>query len=425
MAETAGAGQTLLPPPFVQAAPQPPGDDFTVWVVGPFHTPGASYDRTTHCAFTNRMLTTAAMLAARVPRYVELHNEHSETEAPNKVTVLTEAERGTLFPDARGGFVGDAAVVGSPGWRAFDERVRAYLARHATRPGDVVLHMYGAAHAGLVGDLPHLVHVDASGGSTDREFGAFRLFDSNAHRSWQLSRAQELRRCLAGVLPPAAPPPPLDPRGASVRYSWVVPTALDPRHWRPPVGSPGQADYVLFLGRAVPSKGVVAFAAIAEAWQRANGTALRFVAVGQGTDRLVNPPPGVDWRPAVHTTAERAALLAGARCVVVPTETHEPWACVSVEAQCMGTPVLASPSGGLCENVKHGRSGFHCRTLGDWLAGIAAVGRLDRARVAARAWRRWGTDAVAPGLLAALLEARDAHVGAGWQTPVTRRADIA
>ena len=193
----------------------------------------------------------------------------------------------------------------------------------------------------------------------------------------------------------------------------------DDQH-RAPVASPGQADYVLFLGRAVPSKGVVAFAAVAEAWQRAHGTALRFVAVGQGTDRLVDPPPGVEWRPAVHTTAERAALLAGARCVVVPTETHEPWACVSVEAQCMGTPVLASPSGGLCENVKHGRSGFHCRTLGDWLAGIAAVGRLDRARIAARAWRRWGTDAVAPGLLAALLEARDAHVGAGWQTPTTR-----
>jgi glycosyltransferase involved in cell wall biosynthesis len=43
----------------------------------------------------------------------------------------------------------------------------------------------------------------------------------------------------------------------------------------------------------------------------------------------------------------------------------EPFGGAGVEAQLVGTPVLASSFGAMIETVEHGISGYHCHTLAD------------------------------------------------------------
>ena len=78
---------------------------------------------------------------------------------------------------------------------------------------------------------------------------------------------------------------------------------------------------------------------------------------------------------------ERSVLLAKAKCLMCPTLYVEPFGGVNVEAQITGIPVITTDWGAFAETVKHGVSGFRCRTLEQFIWALKNVDSLDRKRI--------------------------------------------
>ena len=70
-------------------------------------------------------------------------------------------------------------------------------------------------------------------------------------------------------------------------------------------------------------------------------------------------------------------MLSKAKAVFVPTTYLEPFGGTNVEAQLSGTPVLTTNFGAFPFTVEHGKTGFRCDTLNDFVQNAKKVGDLD------------------------------------------------
>jgi glycosyltransferase involved in cell wall biosynthesis len=172
----------------------------------------------------------------------------------------------------------------------------------------------------------------------------------------------------------------MDGRGGN-DYEWVVPNYFDVDDW-PESLSPGK--YTLFFGRVNQLKGMDIIREIAKHTP--------VVVVGQGSKEF-GELPGVEMRPPV-TGRDRAKLLGEASILIAPTRFVEPYQGVSVEAQLTGTPVAVSDFGAMTETCEHGKTGWRCHTLGDYLEAIRRAPSMDRAYIASRARRLYSLDPV-------------------------------
>ena len=155
-------------------------------------------------------------------------------------------------------------------------------------------------------------------------------------------------------------------------------------------------DYLLFLGRFTPGKGVLS---AIDAARRAGRRLL--LAAAENAYYREAVAPLVDGRRVVFRGEVgpdgRAALLGGARALLYPVEADEPFGLVLAEAMACGTPVAALDRGAVPELVDDGVTGGVFETLDDLVAGLPGVAALDRARVRARAVERFGSDRMVDG----------------------------
>jgi glycosyltransferase involved in cell wall biosynthesis len=152
-------------------------------------------------------------------------------------------------------------------------------------------------------------------------------------------------------------------------------------------------DYLLFLGRIHPDKGVHLAIEVA----RTAGIPLIIAGIVQDEDYFRSAVlPLVDGDRVSYVGpvagAERDRLLGGARALLHLVSFAEPFGLAVVEALATGTPVIASPRGALPEIVQHEVTGF---LVADVASAVAAVGRLDsvkRSVCRADAVTRFGAD---------------------------------
>ena len=363
-------------------------------MIGLFHTETTkSYS---HCAFTGKVLRFAKMLQMYGWEVVEYSNGKSESEAVEKVSILSSEElqernqalltaRSTLEQSGSrpsveqvinlanmlfnnhntvnmiGTFHGDTAWIGAPAHREFEKRLIEQLQRRV-KPGDFICHPFGRAHSGLVGLFPQQFHVETGIGYPDDPFGAFRIFESYSWLAYHRGKKNLGHNS----------------------YEFVVPNYFELNDW--PVRSGKNDGYLLYFGRICREKGLDTVSMLANALQE------KIVCVGQGDVTPWASNTLLEFRKPVSGDA-RGALLMGARALLMPTSFHEPFGGAGVEGMLTGTPLIAHDAAAFAETIIPGVTGYRCHTLDQWCQATRMVRDLDRGAVAEATRSRYSLQA--------------------------------
>lgn len=185
-------------------------------------------------------------------------------------------------------------------------------------------------------------------------------------------------------------------------------------HGYAPGGEEG--DYILFVGRLIPQKGIMT---LVRAFARAQ-TGSRLVVVGDGpmrgaADELAREtaPGKVVFRGTVWGP-ELRELLARCRFLCVPSEWYDNAPLVLYQAFALGKPAIVSDINGLPEVVEHGQQGL-LAAPGDVQAWCEQIARLDgdaslRRRLGRNARRKAESEFTAAAYYRRLRKAVDALV---------------
>ena len=354
----------------------------TLHLIGIFHTlPTQQYS---HCAFTGKALRFAKMMMAQGYTVVEYANEGSEANASEHVTMLTGSEFDRLYGNRSGtSFHGDDATVGTEGHQLFESRLIPALHERA-QPRDIICHPFGHAHSALLGEFPKNTHVETGIGYPTTMPGTKKIYESYAWMHYH--QGKESRN--------------------GHNYEWVIPNYFDIDDWEP---SYETGEYLAFLGRITPLKGLDTIKALAD------HVPYPIFLAGQG-----DPTP---WQhPNIRYVGplkgkERNDFLRNARACLMPTTFTEPFGGSGVEGMLCGTPLIGVDYGAFTETVIDGATGFRCHTLQDWVDACHNAGDLDRHKIAEIARGRYSLEACGKKYNKVFTDL-DNLWGEGWYTRV-------
>jgi glycosyltransferase involved in cell wall biosynthesis len=138
-------------------------------------------------------------------------------------------------------------------------------------------------------------------------------------------------------------------------------------------------DFVLFIGRAAPDKGL----------RRAVQTAVEAKVPLVVALKVASPEEEREWdavRPTLPegttvlgelTHDEKADLIGRAKAVLFPIDWEEPFGLVMTESMACGTPVIATPRGSVPEVIADGETGFIVSVENYPMEAAEALQRLD------------------------------------------------
>ncbi|HUB16903.1 MAG TPA: glycosyltransferase family 4 protein [Acetobacteraceae bacterium] len=156
---------------------------------------------------------------------------------------------------------------------------------------------------------------------------------------------------------------------------------------------PGKQEYVAFLGRISPEKGVDKAIRIAGA----AGLKLKIAAKVDNADKkywneeikpLVDASPWVEYIGEIND-AQKPEFLSGAHALLFPIDWPEPFGLVMIESMACGTPVIAFNRGSVPEVIDNGVSGFIVHDEASAVAALDKLPLLDRATVRSTFDRRF------------------------------------
>ncbi len=154
------------------------------------------------------------------------------------------------------------------------------------------------------------------------------------------------------------------------------------------------SDYLAFLGRFVPDKGVLT--AIRSA--RSLGIPLKLAGPRNDYFEAVIARE-VDGRNVEYvgpvTGESRDRFLGEAKAILYPIEAPEPFGLVQIEAMMCGTPVVATRIGAVTEIVDEGITGFTALDPGEFIRQIPRAIALTRPTIRATAEKRFSATAMA------------------------------
>ncbi len=183
-------------------------------------------------------------------------------------------------------------------------------------------------------------------------------------------------------------------------------------------------DYLLYLGRFTEGKGVL------QAIEVARRTGLPLILAAAENDYYrTTVAPHVDGIRVTYAGevghAAKVALLGGARALLYPVQTGEPFGLVLTEAMACGTPVAALDRGAVHEIVEDGITGGVFSSLDQMVEGLAGVIALDRATVRARTVARFGVEKMIDAYEELYAQLAAGKRGPGGHSPDIQRQALA
>lgn len=157
-------------------------------------------------------------------------------------------------------------------------------------------------------------------------------------------------------------------------------------------------EYLAFLGRVSPEKGLAEAIAIARSLDmplkvaakcREDAEKRHFAEIMGPTDT-----DGVDWLGEIGHE-EKYALLAGAAAMLFPIQWEEPFGLVMIESMATGTPVVATPRGAVPEVILDGRTGVIRADHEGLVEGTRRIANIDRSACTVHAIENFSTTAMA------------------------------
>jgi glycosyltransferase involved in cell wall biosynthesis len=156
-------------------------------------------------------------------------------------------------------------------------------------------------------------------------------------------------------------------------YDRIIPNYFDLNDFKFEARPKG--DYLLYMGRIIPRKGVETAMKVAEALK------MKLLIVGQGNIRDIGYNyTNIEVRPSVGIE-ERKEIMANALVTLTPSLYLEPFCGVAVESMLSGTPVVSTNFGAFTDTVLDGVSGYKCDTLRDFVENTEKALVLSRGLV--------------------------------------------
>ena len=194
-----------------------------------------------------------------------------------------------------------------------------------------------------------------------------------------------------------------DQRGPLCAANWLatVPHGLPPEQYR--FKPRAHQDYLAFLGRTSPEKGLGAAIALAIKADLPIKIAAKVDKADEAHFKAVIQPllahPLVEFVGEIGD-AHKSEFLGNARALLFPIKWPEPFGLVMVEAMACGTPVIAYPCGSVPEVIRHGISGFVVKSEEEALMAIRNAENMDRTGIRAEFEARFTATHMAQGYLA-------------------------
>lgn len=164
-----------------------------------------------------------------------------------------------------------------------------------------------------------------------------------------------------------------------------------------------QGEYLVFLGRVAPEKGLDRAIEIAKRVEMPLRIGAKVDSQYAGYYTSVIEPlldhPLVEFLGEV-TDIEKDDLLGHAYALLAPYAWPEPFGLALIESLACGTPIIGSRCGGIPEIVEHGVTGFLCDTLDEMTQAIRHVSVLERTRCRQAFEERFSSERMAQEYLA-------------------------
>lgn len=317
-----------------------------------FHLVSLPHTQTTleysACAFTEKVRKFAIMMMSLGHEVILYGGDQNEAPCTEHVVTITEAVRKHHCGDRP--FIEAAWDPSSLGWVVMNTNVIREIGLRK-RPKDFICIIGGLAHKPIYDAFPDMQVVEFGigyGGS----FSRYRVFESYA---WMHTKYGSEH--------------PGDPNSVDGNfYDAVIPGYFDTKQF-PYRGKRSRGDYYLFMGRVIKRKG---YEIAIETCRHLNK---KLVIAGQLQDPIPDDP--LVTHVGVVGPDERHQLFAKAIATFVPTIYIEPFGNVAVESQACGTPVICTDWGAMTETVIEGVTGYHCRTLQEFVQAAQDAKRLN------------------------------------------------